>query len=369
MGGLKFVSKHEDSQMYGKTIPNAMVSREIMETMAYKTYLAFFTRKAIPNKARKRTKTATTSKKKSSLMADDNIISEDPDAALELAKSIGRTEAEERETLRLVHETHERLVTKKSTGTRKQTDIIFKDTPTVSKKKPLDQSQKHKGIQVMSVEERLSADTKKAIKASKLATGPQQTAFLSKGVGLMLEILNEPTVDTRAHDDSEDSWGTESHIEKSDEQIIKEGDVPWIYSNDDEEDDNDDDQSIDIEETGDDENTKSDNEDQVIDNAEKNDEDKVEEEKDTDQESALDEQAKDDQVGVLASKIHKEKLTLFMFTSSHFVSSNYVPLLDVLASVVPPTPTIPTPPPIPTTTITTTKAFTSTSVNPESETL
>ncbi|GJV49473.1 hypothetical protein Tco_1439685 [Tanacetum coccineum] len=98
-----------------------------------------------------------------------------------------------------------------------------------------------------------------------------------------------------------------------------------------------------------------------MDDAEKNDEDKVEKEKDIDQEPALDEQAKDDQVGFLASKTHKEKPTLFMSTSRHFVSSNYAPFLDVLASVVPPTLTTPTPPPIPTTTITKTKGPTSTS--------
>ncbi|GJZ26015.1 hypothetical protein Tco_0570268 [Tanacetum coccineum] len=247
-----------------------------------------------------------------------------PDAALELAKSISRTEAEEQEAARLVHETYERLVTKKSTRTRNQT-------------------------------ERLTADTKKAIKASKLATGPQQTAGSSEGASLMPEVIDEPTVDTRAHDDSEDSW----------------------------EDDNHDDQSIDIEEIDDDELTKSDNEDQATDDAEKNDEDKVEEEKDTNQEPALDEQANDNQVGVLTFKIHKEKPTLFVSTSSHSVSSNYdnqflvsslersllAPFLDVLASVVPPTPTTPTPPPILITTITTTKAPTSTYVNPESETL
>ncbi|GJZ84673.1 hypothetical protein Tco_0650012 [Tanacetum coccineum] len=101
-------------------------------------------------------------------------------------------------------------------------------------------------------------------------------------------------------------------------------------------------------------------------NAEKNDEDKVEEEKGTDQEPALDKQAKDDQVGVLASKPHKKKPTLFVSTSSHFVSSNYAPLLDVLAYVVSITPT---PLPIPTTTITTTEAPTSAFVNPKSETL
>ncbi|GKD40743.1 hypothetical protein Tco_1260950 [Tanacetum coccineum] len=191
--------------MYGKTILDAMVSREIMETTTYKTYLAFSIGKAIPKKARKRKKTTTTPKKKSSLTADDNIISEDPNAALELAKSISRIEVEEQEAARPVHETHERLVIEKSTGTRKQTCVFFKDTPTISKKKPLDQSQRLKGVQVMSIKERLDADTKKAIKASKLAIRQQKTTGSSEG------------------------------------------------ADNDEEDDNDNDQNIDIEETNDDE--------------------------------------------------------------------------------------------------------------------
>ncbi|GJR40606.1 hypothetical protein Tco_1216290, partial [Tanacetum coccineum] len=199
-------------------------------------------------RARKRTKTATTPKKKSSLTADDNIISEDPNVALELAKSISRTEAEEQEAARLVHETHECLVTKKSTRTRKQTCVVFKDTPIVSKKKPLDQSQKHKGVQVMSVEEHLATDTKKAIKASKLATRLQQTEGSNEGASLIPEVPNEPKVDSAATDVSEESWGNDSDTEKSDEE-----EVPWIYLDDDKEDDNDDDQSIDIEEMDDDE--------------------------------------------------------------------------------------------------------------------
>nr|GEX97659.1 hypothetical protein [Tanacetum cinerariifolium] len=277
-----------------------------------------------------------------------------------------RTEAEEQKATRLVHETHERLVTEKSTGTRKQTSVVFKDTSTVSKKKPLDKSHKLKGVQVIG--------------------------------------SDELKVDSTATDVSEESWGNDGNTEKSDKE-----EVLWIYSDDDKEEDNDnDDQSIDIEETDDDEQTELDNEDQAMDDAKKNDEDKVEEEKSTDQEPALDEQAKDDQVGVLASKTYKEKPTLFVSTSSHSVSSNYgnqflisspersllcivkesadakitsmvdvqiqqeipsvlsAPLLDVLASVVPPTPT---PLPIPITTITKTEAPTSTFVNPESETL
>ncbi|GJY67543.1 hypothetical protein Tco_0469781 [Tanacetum coccineum] len=74
LGVLKFVSKYEDRQVYGKLIHDVMMSKEIMETTAYKTYLAFVTRKSIHKKARKRIKDATTTMKESSLTVDDNII-------------------------------------------------------------------------------------------------------------------------------------------------------------------------------------------------------------------------------------------------------------------------------------------------------
>ncbi|GJV80665.1 hypothetical protein Tco_1516535 [Tanacetum coccineum] len=261
LGVLKFVSKYEDRKVYGKTIPNVMLFKEIMETTAYKTYLAFATRKAIHKKARKRTKAATTMMKESiSLMM--TILS-------------------------------------------LKTLLLLLNWP-----------------------KRLDADTKKAIKASKLATGPQQTTGSSEGV---------------------------------DEYVNKDEYVHTDY----------------------DEGTESDNEDQAIGDAEKNDEDKAEEEKDTDQEPIQDEQAKDEVAGILVSMTRKEKPKLLIFTSSQSVSSNYdvqiqqeipyvisAPLLDVLASVVPQIPINPTPLPILTTSImTTSEAPTSTSVNPKSETL
>ncbi|GJX54269.1 hypothetical protein Tco_0282638 [Tanacetum coccineum] len=144
---------------------------DIENSKAYKTYLAYSTGAATPKNARKWKQP----KKKSSLSADDNIIFEDPDDALELAKSISKTEAEEQEAARLMHETYECLVIEKPTERRRQICVVFRDTPTVPQKKPLNQSQKLKGIQVMSVEQRLAADTKKAINTNKLATGPQQT--------------------------------------------------------------------------------------------------------------------------------------------------------------------------------------------------
>ncbi|GJT17372.1 putative reverse transcriptase domain-containing protein [Tanacetum coccineum] len=50
-------------------------------------------------------------KKKVIISADDNIISDDPDVALELGKSISKTEAEEAKAARQVHATHARIVT------------------------------------------------------------------------------------------------------------------------------------------------------------------------------------------------------------------------------------------------------------------
>ncbi|GKA71315.1 hypothetical protein Tco_0777454 [Tanacetum coccineum] len=113
------LDKKIELELYGKTVPDAMMSKEIIETTAYKTYLAFATRKIIHKKARKRTKATTTIKKESSLTADDNIISEDLDVALELAKSMSKTELEEQEATRLVHETHEHIVTEKPTERRR----------------------------------------------------------------------------------------------------------------------------------------------------------------------------------------------------------------------------------------------------------
>ncbi|GJT33187.1 hypothetical protein Tco_0923606 [Tanacetum coccineum] len=310
LGVLKFISMYEENQVYGKPKPGVMLSKEIMETTTYKTYLAFATVKAIPKKVRKRTKAHITPMKESSLTSDDNIISKDPNAALELSKLMSKTKAEEEEVARVVHETHERIVTKKPTVRIRQTGVVFRDTPTISKKKSLDQSQELKGVQVMSEEEHFAADIKKAIKASKLAIGPQQTTCSSEGVGLKLEVLDEPTVGTGAHDDSKESWGNDSDTEKSNEE-----EVQWIYSYDDKEDDHDDDQSIDLAKTddegnkhdndetqryeyvhedeyihtNDDERTESDNEDQAMDDAKKNDEDKAEEEKSIDQEPIQDE--------------------------------------------------------------------------------
>ncbi|GKG54607.1 hypothetical protein Tco_0560262, partial [Tanacetum coccineum] len=54
------------------------------------------------------------------------------------------------------------------TRRRRTSGIVLRDTSYVSKKKSMDHSQKLKGIQVLTEEERLSADTMQAIKANKM---------------------------------------------------------------------------------------------------------------------------------------------------------------------------------------------------------
>ncbi|GJT00282.1 retrovirus-related pol polyprotein from transposon TNT 1-94 [Tanacetum coccineum] len=178
------------------------------------------------------TKAATTTMKESSLTVDDNIISEDPDVALELVKSMGKTDVEEQEAVRLMHETHERIVIEKPTKRRRQTGELSSEILQHYQRR--NQSQKLKSVQVMSEEECLAADTKKA---SKLATRPQQTKGSSEGAGLIPEVSDEQKVDSATTDVSEESWGNDSDSEKSDEE------VPWIYSDDDEENKHDNDET------------------------------------------------------------------------------------------------------------------------------
>nr|GFA52477.1 hypothetical protein [Tanacetum cinerariifolium] len=64
-----------------------------------------------PEPAKRKTSSKRRVKKNVTLSADDNIISNDPNAALELAKSTSQTKAEEAKAARKVHATHARIVT------------------------------------------------------------------------------------------------------------------------------------------------------------------------------------------------------------------------------------------------------------------
>ncbi|GKA33072.1 hypothetical protein Tco_0719439 [Tanacetum coccineum] len=93
---LKFVNKGEDFQEYGRAISDTMLTDEIKQSKAYKAFIAYSTGLMPPKKI-----------KDVFIFADDDIIPE-PDVALELGKSISKTEAEIAEEERRFHETHER---------------------------------------------------------------------------------------------------------------------------------------------------------------------------------------------------------------------------------------------------------------------
>ncbi|GKF26430.1 hypothetical protein Tco_0082324, partial [Tanacetum coccineum] len=174
---LKFIRIGEDYQEYRLPIPDVMLTAAIKRSESYQMSIKYSTNQIPPKKRRgnkgkktaeesqetidvseesepepEPTKKKTTSrrvvKKKVTLLADDNIISDDPDAALELAKSISQTEAEEVEAARKVHAIHARIITesakKKSSG-RSSKSVVIQDTPSAPKSKPATSKAKLKG--------------------------------------------------------------------------------------------------------------------------------------------------------------------------------------------------------------------------------
>ncbi|GJT30776.1 hypothetical protein Tco_0911051 [Tanacetum coccineum] len=107
-----------------------------------------------PEPVKKKTSSKGRVKKKVTLSADDNIISDEPDVALELAKSISQTEAEEAKAARQVHATHARIMTKcvpesakKKSGGKSSKSVVIKDTLSAPKSKPATTQTKLKGTE------------------------------------------------------------------------------------------------------------------------------------------------------------------------------------------------------------------------------
>ncbi|GKB81074.1 hypothetical protein Tco_0947969, partial [Tanacetum coccineum] len=122
---LKFVRIGEDYQEYGLSIPETMLTEAIKQSESYQMFINYSTGQIPPKKSRgkgsqrkkttddsqetvdvseeskpepepvkRKTSSKRRAKKKITLSADDNIIYDDPDTALELGKSISKTKAE-----------------------------------------------------------------------------------------------------------------------------------------------------------------------------------------------------------------------------------------------------------------------------------
>nr|GEY86491.1 hypothetical protein [Tanacetum cinerariifolium] len=187
-----------------------------------------------PEPVKKKTSSKRRVKKKVTLFADDNIIYDDLDVALELAKCISKTKAEE---ARQVHATHARIVTesipkfaKKKSGGRSSKSVVIQDTPSASKSKPATSKTKLKGTPSLTLEKQEAADIMQALKESKKTSKRQPgTRGSNEGTGSKTQVLDESTVISatssegtsikpRVPDEEKDITGEKVILELGDEQ-------------------------------------------------------------------------------------------------------------------------------------------------------
>ncbi|GJV29692.1 hypothetical protein Tco_1386140 [Tanacetum coccineum] len=136
--------------------------------------------------ARKKTSSKRRVKKKVTLSVDDNIIPDDPDAALELAKSISKTEGEESEAVNKVHATHARIVTEHvlRSARRRKSGKVTSDPP-----------KKVENAPSLTLEEQEAVDIMQALKESKKTSRRQPgTRGSNKGTGSKPGVPYESTV-------------------------------------------------------------------------------------------------------------------------------------------------------------------------------
>ncbi|GKC45289.1 hypothetical protein Tco_1063011 [Tanacetum coccineum] len=88
LGPLRFVSKSDDFQVFGALLPNRMTNQQILDSDAYKTYLAYATGEASPKKKRKFKKPASPSKKRTLVTIEE----EEPEPAKKVKKAPAKAE-------------------------------------------------------------------------------------------------------------------------------------------------------------------------------------------------------------------------------------------------------------------------------------
>ncbi|GKA11939.1 hypothetical protein Tco_0691485 [Tanacetum coccineum] len=223
----------KDYQEYGLPIPETMLTNAIKQSESYQMFIKYSTSQIRPKKSRgkgshgkkiagdsqktvdvskdsepepepvkKKTSSKGRVKKKVTLSADDNIISDDPDVALELAKSISQNEAEEAKAARKFHAAHARIVTesvpgsaKKKAGGRSSKSVFIQDTPSASKSNPATTNTKLKGAPTFTLEEQEAANIMQALKESKKTSRRQPgTGGSNKGTGSKPGVPDESTV-------------------------------------------------------------------------------------------------------------------------------------------------------------------------------
>ncbi|GJT17696.1 hypothetical protein Tco_0876402 [Tanacetum coccineum] len=191
LGILRFVSKDEDTQVYGALIPVVMTTPKIQDSPAYQTYLAFATGAATPKPKR-------IYKKPASPIIKTTTTSPKETPSKKKSASAKKD------------------VSSKKPSRKQSTAIQIKDTlgVSVSKKKAPATTEKSKGIDLLSGAALLEdAQMKKVLKQSKMETHFHQASGSGDGAGSQLKVpdeLQDKTIDTnegaesREDDDSND---------------------------------------------------------------------------------------------------------------------------------------------------------------------
>ncbi|GKD07576.1 hypothetical protein Tco_1187261, partial [Tanacetum coccineum] len=223
----------KDYQEYGLSIPETMLTEAIKQSESYQMFIKYSTGQIRPKKSggkesepkpepvKRKTSSKRRVKKKVTLSADDNIISDDPDTALELGKSISQTEAKEAEATRKVHATHARIVTEyvlEPTRRRKSGNVTF------------DPPKRLNGVPSLTPEEKEAADIMKALKESKKTSKRQLgTGGSNEGTGSILGVPDESTVISSTSSEGTGSKQESGHSEEGqlddEEKDEKEGDA------------------------------------------------------------------------------------------------------------------------------------------------
>ncbi|GJU32646.1 hypothetical protein Tco_1176235 [Tanacetum coccineum] len=212
---LKFVRIDEDYQEYGLPILETMLIEAIKQSESYQMFIKYPTSQIRPKKSRVKVKRKTSSKrrvkKKVTLSADDNIIYDDLDHALELGKSISKTKAKEAEAAKQVHATHARIVT----------EFVLEPTRRrKSRKVTSDPPKRLKGVPSLTLEEQEAADIMQALKESKKTSKRQPgTRGSNEGTGTKPGVPDESTV---VFATSSEETGTKPGVPNEEKEIIKE---------------------------------------------------------------------------------------------------------------------------------------------------
>ncbi|GKD89017.1 hypothetical protein Tco_1364524, partial [Tanacetum coccineum] len=202
---MKEKRSRQDYHEYGLVIPEVMLNDTIKQSESYQMFIKYSTEsEPKPEPVKRKTASRLVVKKKVIISADDNIISDDPDVALELGKSISKIKAEEAEAAMQVHATHARIVNESvpKLTRRRKLGKVTSDPP-----------KKLKGVPSLTPEEQEAADIMQSLKESRKTSRRRPgTRGSNKGTGTIPRVTDESTVISATS-----SEGTESEYPKEDQ--------------------------------------------------------------------------------------------------------------------------------------------------------